>query len=139
MPELPRVSAQECVAALERAGFVFVSQKGSHVKYRHSDTGRRCARGRAWGGADERAWVGPPRADRPNQSSGPRVRRRPSARGARGGTSLNAGHAAKTAKDAGCQMSELTTTPLRHLRQLSVGDDGRRLHLARTWNGVEWL
>ena len=42
MPELPRVSAQQCVAALERAGFVFVSQKGSHRKYRHPDTGRRC-------------------------------------------------------------------------------------------------
>ena len=36
------MSAQQCVAARERAGFVFVSQKGSHGKYRHPDTGRRC-------------------------------------------------------------------------------------------------
>ncbi|MGD0833952.1 MAG: type II toxin-antitoxin system HicA family toxin [Candidatus Dormibacteria bacterium] len=39
---LPAVSSREAVAALERAGFVFVSQRGSHRKYRNLHTGRRC-------------------------------------------------------------------------------------------------
>ena len=39
---LPVVSAQQAVAALERAGFVYVAQRGSHRKYRHPQTGRRC-------------------------------------------------------------------------------------------------
>jgi predicted RNA binding protein YcfA (HicA-like mRNA interferase family) len=39
---LPVISAQEAVSALERAGFVYVSQRGSHRKYRHPQTGRRC-------------------------------------------------------------------------------------------------
>ena len=42
MTALPVVSAQQAVAALERAGFVFVSQRGSHCKYRNPITGRRC-------------------------------------------------------------------------------------------------
>jgi predicted RNA binding protein YcfA (HicA-like mRNA interferase family) len=39
---LPVVSAQEAVAALERSGFTFVSQRGSHRKYRNPQSGRRC-------------------------------------------------------------------------------------------------
>lgn len=35
MPKL--YSSQEIVKALEREGFVFVSQRGSHVKYRKTD------------------------------------------------------------------------------------------------------
>ena len=31
MPPLPVVSGQECIAALEKAGFVVVRQRGSHV------------------------------------------------------------------------------------------------------------
>jgi len=42
MTALPVVSAQQAVAVLERAGFVFVSQRGSHRKYRKPITGRRC-------------------------------------------------------------------------------------------------
>lgn len=34
MPKLPSVSGQEIVHALERLGFVVVSQRGSHVKLR---------------------------------------------------------------------------------------------------------
>jgi predicted RNA binding protein YcfA (HicA-like mRNA interferase family) len=34
MPKLPSVSGQEIIRALERLGFVVVSQKGSHVKMR---------------------------------------------------------------------------------------------------------
>jgi predicted RNA binding protein YcfA (HicA-like mRNA interferase family) len=41
-PALPVVSSREAVAALERAGFVHVSQRGSHRKYRNPETGRRC-------------------------------------------------------------------------------------------------
>jgi predicted RNA binding protein YcfA (HicA-like mRNA interferase family) len=34
---LPVVSGADCISALGRAGFVRVSQKGSHVKLRHAD------------------------------------------------------------------------------------------------------
>jgi predicted RNA binding protein YcfA (HicA-like mRNA interferase family) len=37
MPPLPVVSGEEVCRALERAGFVRVSQKGSHVKMKHAD------------------------------------------------------------------------------------------------------
>jgi predicted RNA binding protein YcfA (HicA-like mRNA interferase family) len=37
MPFLPIVSATEVCRALERAGFVRRSQRGSHVKMRHAD------------------------------------------------------------------------------------------------------
>lgn len=37
MPPLPTVSGADLVRALERAGFVRVSQRGSHVKMRHPD------------------------------------------------------------------------------------------------------
>jgi predicted RNA binding protein YcfA (HicA-like mRNA interferase family) len=36
-PKLPSVSGSTVVRALERAGFVFRSQKGSHRKLRHAD------------------------------------------------------------------------------------------------------
>lgn len=36
MPKL--YSSQQIVKALEREGFVFVSQRGSHVKYRKTDS-----------------------------------------------------------------------------------------------------
>ncbi len=35
MPKLPLVSGQEIIRALERLGFIVVSQRGSHVKLRH--------------------------------------------------------------------------------------------------------
>ena len=31
MSRLPRISGRECIKALERAGFQFVRQKGSHI------------------------------------------------------------------------------------------------------------
>jgi len=31
MPKLPRISARECIAALQKIGFVVVRQLGSHV------------------------------------------------------------------------------------------------------------
>jgi predicted RNA binding protein YcfA (HicA-like mRNA interferase family) len=37
MPPLPILSATAIVQALERAGFVQVRQRGSHVKLRHAD------------------------------------------------------------------------------------------------------
>lgn len=37
MPPIPIVSAADLVRALERAGFVRVSQRGSHVKLHRSD------------------------------------------------------------------------------------------------------
>jgi predicted RNA binding protein YcfA (HicA-like mRNA interferase family) len=40
-PTLPSVTARELVRALERAGFVFRRQKGSHQIYQHSQTGQR--------------------------------------------------------------------------------------------------
>ena len=36
-PALPRVSGAAVVRALERSGFARKSQRGSHVKVRHSD------------------------------------------------------------------------------------------------------
>jgi predicted RNA binding protein YcfA (HicA-like mRNA interferase family) len=38
----PAISAKVCIRALERAGFRVVAQKGSHVKLRSEETGRRC-------------------------------------------------------------------------------------------------
>lgn len=36
---MPRLySSQEVVRTLEREGFVFISQRGSHVKYRKTDS-----------------------------------------------------------------------------------------------------
>ncbi len=37
---LPRVSGQEVVRALERAGFVVVGTRGSHRKLRHAERAR---------------------------------------------------------------------------------------------------
>ncbi|MEO8395059.1 MAG: type II toxin-antitoxin system HicA family toxin [Chloroflexota bacterium] len=34
MPKLPHISSRECVRALEKAGFYFVRQKGSHIVMR---------------------------------------------------------------------------------------------------------
>jgi len=34
---LPRVSGQECIKALARAGFVVVRQQGSHIVVRRND------------------------------------------------------------------------------------------------------
>jgi predicted RNA binding protein YcfA (HicA-like mRNA interferase family) len=39
-PRLPTVEAKDVVRALERAGFVFQRQKGSHATYRHPGVGR---------------------------------------------------------------------------------------------------
>ena len=41
MPKLPRVTSQEMVRALEKAGFVKDRQKGSHLTMRHPKTGCR--------------------------------------------------------------------------------------------------
>ena len=37
MPRLPIVQARQLIAALTKAGFVVVRQKGSHLRLRHSD------------------------------------------------------------------------------------------------------
>ena len=37
MSTLPRISGRECVAALEKAGFVFKRQQGSHMVLRRDD------------------------------------------------------------------------------------------------------
>ena len=37
MSRLPRISGRECVAALEKAGFVFKRQQGSHMVLRRDD------------------------------------------------------------------------------------------------------
>lgn len=37
MPKQPKVSAKELVKAFESMGFILVSQKGSHIKMKHSD------------------------------------------------------------------------------------------------------
>lgn len=37
MPQLPIVSSRELIAALEKAGFESVRQKGSHLRLRHPD------------------------------------------------------------------------------------------------------
>jgi len=39
-PRLPNVTAKELVRALEKAGFVFQRQKGSHATFRHPETRR---------------------------------------------------------------------------------------------------
>ncbi|MFA4907771.1 MAG: type II toxin-antitoxin system HicA family toxin [archaeon] len=42
MPKFPVISGKETVGALEKAGFVFVKQRGSHAKLRKTDsTGRK--------------------------------------------------------------------------------------------------
>ena len=38
MSGLPVISAGECIAALEKAGFTLSSQKGSHIKMRRGGT-----------------------------------------------------------------------------------------------------
>ena len=40
-PVLPTVTAREVTRALERAGFVFRRQRGSHQIYQHTQTGKR--------------------------------------------------------------------------------------------------
>lgn len=37
MPPLPLLTARHIIAALERAGFLVVRQKGSHVRLQHPD------------------------------------------------------------------------------------------------------
>ncbi|PWB81894.1 MAG: hypothetical protein C3F11_13780 [Methylocystaceae bacterium] len=37
---MPNLTAKELVRALERAGFVFQRQKGSHATFRHPETKR---------------------------------------------------------------------------------------------------
>ena len=39
-PALPTVTARELIRALERAGFEFRRQRGSHCIYRHAGTGK---------------------------------------------------------------------------------------------------
>jgi len=41
MPKFPVVSGKEVIKALEKAGFEIVSQKGSHVKLRKTDSGEK--------------------------------------------------------------------------------------------------
>lgn len=40
-PSLPSIGVRELTRALERAGFAFRRQRGSHRIYQHVDTGRR--------------------------------------------------------------------------------------------------
>jgi predicted RNA binding protein YcfA (HicA-like mRNA interferase family) len=40
VPKLPRLRAREIIKILEQHGFVQVSQRGSHQKWRHPGTGR---------------------------------------------------------------------------------------------------
>ena len=40
-PQRPSISGQQCVRALTRGGFEFVSQRGRHVKLRSTTSGRR--------------------------------------------------------------------------------------------------
>jgi len=37
---LPRLKATQVVRVLERHGFILISQRGSHQKWRHPDTGK---------------------------------------------------------------------------------------------------
>lgn len=37
MPKLPVLSGKDLVKALTKAGFVFVYQRGSHIKMKHPD------------------------------------------------------------------------------------------------------
>jgi predicted RNA binding protein YcfA (HicA-like mRNA interferase family) len=39
-PKLPRLRAGEVTRILQRHGFLLVSQRGSHQKWRHPDTGK---------------------------------------------------------------------------------------------------
>ncbi len=39
-PKLPRLRATEITRILQRHGFVLISQRGSHQKWRHQDTGK---------------------------------------------------------------------------------------------------
>ena len=39
-PKLPRLKAEEVVKVLDRHGFVLISQRGSHQKWRHPDSGK---------------------------------------------------------------------------------------------------
>ncbi|HSH94909.1 MAG TPA: type II toxin-antitoxin system HicA family toxin [Roseimicrobium sp.] len=39
MPKLPRISGKECIAVLQKMGFVQVRQKGSHVIMRSGERG----------------------------------------------------------------------------------------------------
>jgi len=41
MTRLPRISSRECIAALSRAGFYFVRQRGSHHIMRRDSPKRR--------------------------------------------------------------------------------------------------
>lgn len=41
MPKFPVLSGKEVIKALEKAGFKFVNQKGSHVKLRKFEAGRK--------------------------------------------------------------------------------------------------
>ena len=38
--KLPRLKAEEVIRILQRHGFVLISQRGSHQKWRHQDTGK---------------------------------------------------------------------------------------------------
>jgi predicted RNA binding protein YcfA (HicA-like mRNA interferase family) len=40
-PALPTLTSRELIRALERAGFVFRRQRGSHQIYQHLQTGKR--------------------------------------------------------------------------------------------------
>ncbi|MDQ3099589.1 MAG: type II toxin-antitoxin system HicA family toxin [bacterium] len=37
MPKLPIISGKDLIKALKKLGFVQISQRGSHIKMRHSD------------------------------------------------------------------------------------------------------
>jgi predicted RNA binding protein YcfA (HicA-like mRNA interferase family) len=39
MPRLPRISARECIATLEKLGFSIARQKGSHIVLRRGSSG----------------------------------------------------------------------------------------------------
>ena len=39
MPRLPRIGSRECLAALQKMGFVVVRQRGSHIVLRRGASG----------------------------------------------------------------------------------------------------
>jgi predicted RNA binding protein YcfA (HicA-like mRNA interferase family) len=39
MPKIPRIGSRECLAALQRMGFIMVRQKGSHMFLRRGASG----------------------------------------------------------------------------------------------------
>ncbi len=41
MSKLPQISGRECINALQRAGFVFHTQKGDHVTLKNAETEKR--------------------------------------------------------------------------------------------------